>query len=619
MSECVATVAETFADGRIRWRCPCGLSGITPHTIDKVHLPNECRRIDLTRIPKPAQPCGGCQQRQETLNNIIPGAGDAVAVLAKPIAKAIDAMAGTNIAGRRPTLLIRFPHGLGDCVQLSVVLRHIRELHPEWDVDVQVKDGRAKMLRHLCRQVHENGDPKGYDIDVQPGFPEPTDSYRGVPTNKPTQFLKQKLRIEPRPELCGYDVHWDEADEVTARDFMRRKGLEPRRFVVMHYQGESATDNKTLHEEIAADVVRQFVNAGLKVVILNWSQKSGLTKMAGVVPVDFSAENFYPADGAAIGALANFAFGTFGIDSGPGHVFASARLAHVPMIKYWKHHHPGHYSWAAPHVLHVVPSDHANQVTGEAVLATFLDTYRYAICERHPGNLLPKLAKDFAADPWAAMATYHEESRQRRWNGTEFDVSAVLDLVDDEPDCLLNVGVGQEPHCEAEQFTHYWPGCKTVGWEPNPVTFEQRIGRYPGELRRCGLWSEAGEREFWPTGDLGNSSMLPALPDYAKSLAIGDPIRVRVETLDQSSLPQFERAFLWLDIEGAELHALRGGAKLLESGRVRWILCEVSDKPRRDGEPTADELDAYLAQFGYAPLANETMAWSINRIYRLSR
>ena len=51
------------------------------------------------------------------------------------------------------TMLIKFPHGLGDAVQFTVVLKHLAKAYADWAVDVVSKRGKHTAFRGLCRQI----------------------------------------------------------------------------------------------------------------------------------------------------------------------------------------------------------------------------------------------------------------------------------------------------------------------------------------------------------------------------------------------------------------------------------------------------------------------------------
>ena len=172
--------------------------------------------------------------------------------------------------------------------------------------------------------------------------------------------------------------------------------------------------------------------------------------------------------------------------------------------------------------------------------------------------------------------------------------------VETQPKTLLNIGVGPVPHSEAKTFRKLWPTMRIVGLEPSPDTFAKRISDYPGELYPWALWSIPCDKVFNAMKLLsGQSSFLDF--EVTKSRPC-KKILVSCITLDQldETLKFPEDIFLWMDIEGAELEALKGGHKLLESGRVKLVNLEVSIQPIRVGEPSEDDLSSYLKQYGFS-------------------
>ena len=71
----------------------------------------------------------------------------------------------------------------------------------------------------------------------------------------------------------------------------------------------------------------------------------------------------------------------------------------------------------------------------------------------------------------------------------------------------------------------------------------------------------------------------------------------RLDTLLAGTPHRFD--FVNLDIQGAELRALRGLGDRLRG--VRWIYCEVMEKPLYIGAPLVGELDAYRERMRIQP------------------
>lgn len=176
------------------------------------------------------------------------------------------------------------------------------------------------------------------------------------------------------------------------------------------------------------------------------------------------------------------------------------------------------------------------------------------------------------------------------------------------PKTLLNIGVGPRHNNEASVFKRLWPNIQIIGLEPNIETFRDRIVDYPGKLYPWALWSTPIIKKIMTVRKSpGKSSMfMPHSQWIGKwSYNIGktcDEVLVSCVTLDQLDkvLNYPVDIFLWMDIEGAELEALRGGCSLLASGRVNWIDMEVSHKPRRINEPSKDSLSVFLQDYGFS-------------------
>jgi len=251
-----------------------------------------------------------------------------------------------------PQILIEFPHGLGDCAQLTAILRHLRVHHLDWEIDVRVGDGRPSLFDGLCRRAFPISEKPGrYDKTFCLSFPEAPNE------TKAAKCLREVFKISPAPGLMAYEVQLQPAALDAASAYYRSLGLDSTdgRFpvVLSHYKGNSSPDYKDLSDAAMlplADRCREF---GLRMVVLDFERRT--TEEVSNHPVVSVLRDRHFADGARIAALTELATVWQGIDSGPGHVGGATS---TPGVVVWTKHHPVRfYDWAMPHVLHLVPSD----------------------------------------------------------------------------------------------------------------------------------------------------------------------------------------------------------------------------------------------------------------------
>ena len=107
-------------------------------------------------------------------------------------------------------LLIEFRHGLGDAVQLSVVLQHLRHYHPEWNVDVAVPAGKHSLYKGLCRKVFVSDrdpiDRSAYNQVQALDWHECHAALPDAPSTKAVRCLQEVFGLTPVPELCKYQI-----------------------------------------------------------------------------------------------------------------------------------------------------------------------------------------------------------------------------------------------------------------------------------------------------------------------------------------------------------------------------------------------------------------------------
>ena len=191
-------------------------------------------------------------------------------------------------------------------------------------------------------------------------------------------------------------------------------------------------------------------------------------------------------------------------------------------------------------------------------------------------------------------------------------VEKVLDHVGPEVRWFLLGGPADGD--EAQVLHAARPAVKIVGFEPNYNMRRCQARRgFPGELVPCALWSHECELELRLMGhgeQAERSGSVVKWRDQPPDLIAG-PVngnyppcsaayKVPARTLDglSANYGPFEDAFLWIDVEGAELAALQGAAGLLKAGKILLVSAEAFS----DQEAA---LKDYLAGFGL----REALRW----------
>jgi FkbM family methyltransferase len=169
-------------------------------------------------------------------------------------------------------------------------------------------------------------------------------------------------------------------------------------------------------------------------------------------------------------------------------------------------------------------------------------------------------------------------------------------IVNGPPQAMYDIGVG----CFYEFHTLkiIYPDMQVFGCEPCKSEYDEALPMFTGKLLNIAIGAKSGYEPLHVSGHgQGGSSLFPAIGETR-------PIEyIHVWTLDMfdkwAETP--DKILLWMDIEGSELDALKGGHELLSSGRVEWINLETRDAPFA-GHPTTKEISEYLRQYNYVPI-----------------
>lgn len=298
-----------------------------------------------------------------------------------------------------PRILIRFVHGLGDALQLSVVLKHLKRYRPDWEVDVLAGRGKHSALEGLCHaSYHDQGQfPTGpYDQLLGITFAENYNNFHdGRPGSKVTNCLRDEFGLDEwDADLGRYYCHRPAEAGGRAEEYLRSVGCAKNEggkynAVVLHYAGNTSEQKKNLAHWQAEALVDLARKLGRVPVVLDWDDRCPLAdQKRAFCPRPGEGDiwgNFGSGDAATIACLVHAAEAFVGIDSGPAHVAAATD---TPSLVCWIGHHPMQFFDPAPNCLHLVPAAHRQMpplCNEPRMVPVFEKLYRFTTYEGEHG------------------------------------------------------------------------------------------------------------------------------------------------------------------------------------------------------------------------------------------
>ncbi|MGB7325298.1 MAG: FkbM family methyltransferase [Rubripirellula sp.] len=166
-----------------------------------------------------------------------------------------------------------------------------------------------------------------------------------------------------------------------------------------------------------------------------------------------------------------------------------------------------------------------------------------------------------------------------------------------KPDHVLHVGA----HEGQEDGTYRKMNATPVYVEANPDVFSRLRANLPErECHLVAISDHEGTAEFHVTS-MDQSSSLLSLAKHSEiypDIVETKTVQVQCTTIDKLLEGRTESFdVLSLDIQGAELLALKGATKLL--GQLSCIMTEVNRDELYAGCARIEEIDAFLAQFDF--------------------
>lgn len=256
--------------------------------------------------------------------------------------------------------------GLGDCVQFTIVLRHIKKYHPNWEIYTETNSGKEGcflgLVKHTYNVECSPSNAKDFDRIIDLSFSEPNERTcelcvkHQLPATKTLSTIVDNLGLEPDRNLFKYSVQIPEKTRIMVKSYLRslpiRKGL-----ITLHYRASSWPHNKDIDEKDMVRICDHLVENDYTPLILDWKGTGIPDQKRIFCPVrENSIWMGKPhGDASVIAAIIECSDLFVGVDSGPLHLAGSTD---IPTIAYWKFHHPVHFFDLAKNVLHLTPTEH---------------------------------------------------------------------------------------------------------------------------------------------------------------------------------------------------------------------------------------------------------------------
>ncbi len=259
-------------------------------------------------------------------------------------------------------ILLRFRHGLGDALQFTAVLRHLREYRPDSCFDVAALPGKHSVFEGLAERVFLLGsEPGDYEQIVDVVWAENRADYENIPTTKTSRSLKVEFGIEPKLRLMKYWLRIPLEILESARRYFREIGCAEVdgkfRAVVLHYEGNTARNRKNLDHSTIRGVCKSLLAGGYVPVILDWDRRSPLPDGTSIFCPNAQHwlwQSKGTGNAAQIAALLELCMAFVGIDSGPLHVGAAVSTLGIGV---WTQHLPIQYIEPAGNIRHLIPAN----------------------------------------------------------------------------------------------------------------------------------------------------------------------------------------------------------------------------------------------------------------------
>lgn len=185
-----------------------------------------------------------------------------------------------------------------------------------------------------------------------------------------------------------------------------------------------------------------------------------------------------------------------------------------------------------------------------------------------------------------------------------FPISHLNQFFKIKPYGVLHVGAHRAEELQ-DYEKHEWGQVTWVEAQPLLANYlRETLNPLKNTVIEAAAWSRTGEVLKFNLASNGQSSSLLEFGSHAQSyptIKFVESIQVTTRRLDDLFKVPLPFNFINLDIQGAELEALKGLERILHE--VNWIYTEVNRKEVYIGCATIEELDEYLGTQGYKRIA----------------
>ena len=278
-------------------------------------------------------------------------------------------------------LLLLFQHGLGDCLQFTIVLKHLRHYYPQIEIGVVAGLGRDNVFygladKHwpLCHPFTWRDETWDSTLDVE--WRRPTFNYLAAPTTKVSESLITEFGLQPIPELFKYEMIEQPGAREQARPFLDSL---PKPFAIIHGYSEVSNEQKNLTEQEALAIANGLLDQGTTPLFLDPSRQ--LRNHRGDPRFKFLDKTILGRWGNAqvLRAIMQEAQSVWAIDSGPSHLAATTP---TPTHVIWKKTNPSYCFDPCGNVVHYLPPDWETLYHprwAEEAIAFFKEHYTFKI------------------------------------------------------------------------------------------------------------------------------------------------------------------------------------------------------------------------------------------------